>query len=75
MSAVEPDMEDLFQEKKRVRNPLVPLGLSSIFVLSFALSSHSFALSFVLNFTQIVLSLSASIVSVISRFSSLDCYY
>ncbi|CAL9247225.1 unnamed protein product [Arabidopsis halleri] len=26
MSAVEPDMEDLFQEKKRVRNPLVPLG-------------------------------------------------
>lgn len=27
MSAVEPDMEDLFQEKKRVRNPLVPLGL------------------------------------------------
>ncbi|XP_010426273.1 PREDICTED: RING-H2 finger protein ATL48-like [Camelina sativa] len=26
MSAVEPDVEDLFQEKKRVRNPLVPLG-------------------------------------------------
>jgi hypothetical protein len=26
MSSVEPDMEDLFQEKKRVRNPLVPLG-------------------------------------------------
>ncbi|KAH0922286.1 LOW QUALITY PROTEIN: hypothetical protein HID58_022304 [Brassica napus] len=26
MSGIEPDMEDLFQEKKRVRNPLVPLG-------------------------------------------------
>lgn len=37
MSAVEPDMEDLFQEKKRVRNPLVPLGL---FPLSFDLISR-----------------------------------
>ncbi|WZZ80987.1 hypothetical protein YC2023_101559 [Brassica napus] len=37
MSGIEPDMEDLFQEKKRVRNPLVPLGLSSLSHLSFDL--------------------------------------
>ena len=38
MSGIEPDMEDLFQEKKRVRNPLVPLGLSSLSHLSLSLS-------------------------------------
>lgn len=34
MGAVEPTVEDFFQEKKRVKNPLVPLGmLFSIFLL------------------------------------------
>lgn len=50
MSTVEPDMEDLFEEKKRVRNPLVPLGLSSSFRLFFW--SHFFWHSIVYRVTD-----------------------
>lgn len=59
MSSVEPDMEDLFQEKKRVRNPLVPLGLCLLHFLFLLISFHeiSFGLSDVyrLLFTKLVI--------------------